>query len=178
MHFIVGDAKAHHRIRNRMPAREHILDLLTRVDVPRRYLVVEELLLHLRLEPLALTHGLHDLKRARCVDAMLNQIIHNVVARTDNLVELGDFVDDERFRVAEPNVRAVRKPRDANQLLHRRRLRRVQHAAHKASAEFRRAERANLAVDGGKIDLERVARNVDAHRVRVVQRNGHGVETG
>ena len=42
---------------------------------------------------------------------MQNQIVHDIVARADNLVELCDFVDDKRLRITEPDIRSGEEAR-------------------------------------------------------------------
>ena len=73
--------ETHHRVGNRMGAREHVFNLVAGIDVPvgnivllhRRNLLIVEVFL-------SLTDDFHDFERGFILNALQNQIVHDVVS--------------------------------------------------------------------------------------------------
>ena len=93
--------------------REHIADLLQRIDIPLRHIVFEHRLDHIlrNRNPLfILPHELHDLERQTLFHVILmDEGHHNVVTTPDYVGNRADFVVDQILRVAKPASRTMRQ---------------------------------------------------------------------
>ena len=176
MDLEVGDAEAHHGIGHGVAPGEHVLDLLAGVDEPGRDLPRLHGVLHLVGEALALSDPLHDLEGQGRLHAVDDEIVHDVVPGAEDLLQLGDAVDHQGLRVVEPHVRAVSQTRDADQLLHGGGPGLLQDLLDEAGAEFRHAQGAHGAFEGGKVHVEGLRGGIDLPGLRVVQGNGGGVD--
>ena len=169
------DAERHHNIGNGVRLREHILDLLARVDVPFRNVLFVHGVLHFLGEALALSDGFHRLERQLGLHALQNEVVHNIIAAADAAGQR-DALADELGGVAQPNVRAVRQAGNGYQLRERGRMGFLDHAAHELGAELGHGHTAEVAQYRVGIRVvarvfERLARVEQAHGFRVVQRN-------
>ena len=116
MHFAERDAVAHHDVRGRVRARKEVFDLLAGLDVPFGNAARIEFLHDVGRDALALADVLHGLKGEERVDAVLHEVVHDVVARGDGVLQRARARLDEILRVAEPDVRAVGKSGDAHEI--------------------------------------------------------------
>ena len=127
-------------VRGGMRLREHVLYLLTALDVPVGHVVVLESLIDRVVEQLGsvtLSGYFHDLEREARLYALVEQVYHDVVTRSDNLGNRTGSVFDEILRVAEPYVRTMRQTRDLKQVGEVLRPRVLKHLHCKRRAELR-----------------------------------------
>ena len=160
-----------HDVRYGVTLGEHVLDLLTAVDEPLRHAVVDHRLLHLRLQALALTDGFHRRERQLGLHALVDEVIHDIVTAADAFAQHSRTGADQILCIAQPHVRTVGQAGNTDQLLHRGRLRIVQHASYEARAEFRNTVGAGGAVDLLARHAQRFGRLEQAAHFRAVQRN-------
>ena len=90
-----------------MGAREEVLDLLARLDEPLRDVALPEDLDDVVGDALALADFLHRLEGEQRVDAVMDQVHHDVVARGDGVLDGALAATDEVLGVAEPDVGAM-----------------------------------------------------------------------
>ena len=153
MHLEPRNTERHHNIRNGVRLRKKVGYLAARLNVPLGNAECVHLLLGIAGElaaslDLALTHGLHGLKRQRRLHALLDEVEHDIVTAADGLVNGGDVVDDEVADIARPNIGAVGEAGQAHQRIKLRRLRLNKHLTGKAGAELGDAYAAGLTDDG------------------------------
>ncbi len=91
-------------------AFEHILDLLARVDVPLRHYAafVHGGFHFLGQSHLPFSDGLHRLERQLGLDALQDQVVHDIVSAADTAGQRNALAD-QLGGIAEPNIRAVRQ---------------------------------------------------------------------
>ena len=102
--------------------------------------------LHLLGQTLALSDGLHRLERQLGLDALQDQVVHNIVSAADTAGQRNALAD-QLCGIAEPNIRAVRQTGNRNQLRERGRVRLLDHAAHELGAELRNRHTAEVTED-------------------------------
>ena len=93
-----------------MGAREHVFNLIAGIDVPvgnivllhRRNLLLVEVFL-------SLTDNFHDFERSLVLNALQNQIVHDVVSGRNNFTHRRRPRADVILCVIQPHIRAVRK---------------------------------------------------------------------
>ena len=137
---------------------------------------------HFLGQSLALSDGLHRLERQLGLDALQDQVVHNIVSAADTAGQRNALAD-QLCGIAEPNVRAVRQAGNRNQLRERRWVRLLYHAAHELGAELGHRHTAEVTEDRVGIRvfarvLKRLARMEQAHGLRVVKRNLLRVHAG
>ena len=133
-------------------------------------------------QSLALSDGLHRLERQLGLDALQDQVVHNIVSAADTAGQRNALAD-QLCGIAEPNVRAVRQAGNRNQLRERGWVRLLYHAAHELGAELGHGHTAEVTEDrigirGFRPVLKRLARMEQAHGLRVVERNLLRVHAG
>ena len=161
-------------ISRRVCFREHILDLQAAIDVPLRHIMIEKHLYYLGRELLgsfSLSCPLHYLERHFRLYVLVEQIRHDTVTRSDNLGNRTGSVLDKVFRVAEPNVRTVRKSRYLQKVAEFCRFCVKEHLYREARAHFRYAETSGLAVYLLWRDSQNIAVRAHSYNVRIRRRN-------
>ena len=176
------DAERHHHIGHCVRFGEHVFDLFARVNVPVGHVLFAHRAFHFLGQALALTHGLHRLKRQLGLHALQNQIVHDIVTAADTAGQRNPLAD-QLGRIAQPYVRTVRQAGNRNQLGKGRGMRLLDHAAHELCTKLRHRQTAEIAQNGVGVRvfarvLQRLARMEQAHRVRVVKRNLLCVDAG
>ena len=146
MHLEPRDTERHHDIRDRVRLREHILDLLARVDVPLGHMLLVHGGFHFLGQSLALSDGFHRLERQLGLDALQDQVVHNIVSAADTAGQRNALAD-QLCGIAEPNIRAVRQTGNRNQLRERRWVRLLYHAAHELGSELGHRHTAEVTED-------------------------------
>ena len=86
MHLAEGDAVAHHDVGGRVGAREEVFDLLAGLDVPLGDAARAQLFYDVRSDAPALSHVLHGLEREQRLDAVLHEVVHDIIARRDRVL--------------------------------------------------------------------------------------------
>ena len=178
VHLVPRHTKAHGYIGHGMAAREHVLDLVAAVDGPLGHVVLAHGLLPFGFEPAALAHAFHDVEAHLLLHALGDQEVHDVVAGTEALSQLGRAGIDDVLRVAQPHVRSVRETGDADEFLHGGGPRLHEHATHEARAELRDAQRAGFPHDLLLGDAQGFGAGKQAHHLAVVQRDFTEVDAG
>ena len=172
MDFAVGNAVGHHDVSRRMGAREEVLDLLARLNEPLGDAALPEDLDDILRDALALADFLHRLEGKQWVDAVVDEVHHDVVARRDGVLDRALAAPDEVLCIAEPDVRAVREARDAHEVREDIGLCVVDHLARERRAELRDAEGAARRAEFLRRDAEGRRRVEDRHCGLIVERDG------
>ena len=137
---------------------EHIFDLQAGFDIPFRHIVRPHGLLVLLREQFgrfALSDDLHDLKRHARLHALMHQVCHDAVTRTDDLRDRAGTVFDQILCVAKPHVCAVRQTGYLQQVGEGLRLCLHKHTADEICAHLRDGERARRPADVFRRHAER-----------------------
>ena len=88
-HLAVSHPPGHHHIGCRLGLGEHVLDFQAGLDIPFRHIVLTHLCHPLVLQPLALSHTLHDGEGKPFLQPHLNQIDHNIIPAADGCLDGG-----------------------------------------------------------------------------------------
>ena len=155
-----------------MGAREEVLDLLARLDEPLGDAALTQDLDDVVGDALALADFLHRLEGEQGVDAVVDEVHHDVVARGDGVLDGALAAPYEVLGVAEPDVGAVREAGDAHEVREYVGLRVVDHLARERRAELGDAEGAARRAELLGRDAEGRRRIEDGHRRLVVERDG------
>lgn len=110
MDFAVGNAVGHHDVGRRVGAREEIFYLLTRLDEPFGDAALAEDFDDLRRDAPALADFFHRFEGKQRVDAVVDEVHHDVIARGDGVLDGALAAPYQVLRIAEPDVGAVREP--------------------------------------------------------------------
>lgn len=110
MDLAVGNAVGHHDIGRRVGAREQIFDFLARLDEPLGDAALPENLDDFGGDALALADFFHRLEGKQRVDAVVDEVHHDVIARGDGVLDGALAAPYQVLRIAEPDVGAVREP--------------------------------------------------------------------
>ena len=116
VHLAERNTVAHHDIRGRMGAREEVFDLLAGLDVPLGDPARAQFLHDIGRDTSALSHILHRLERQQRLDAVLHEVVHDVVTRGDRVLQRTRARLDEILCVAEPDVRPMGKARNPHEI--------------------------------------------------------------
>lgn len=171
MDLAVGNAVGHHDVGRRVGAREEVFDFLARFDEPLGDAALAENLDDFRGDALALADFFHRLERKQRVDAVVDEVHHDVVARGNRVLDRALTAADEVLRVAEPDVGAVRESRNAHEVRENVRLRVVNHLTRKRRAKLRNAEGAARRAEFFGRDAEGPRGIENRHRRDIVKRN-------
>lgn len=172
MDFAVGNAVGHHDVGRRVGAREEIFYLLTRLDEPFGDAALAEDFDDLRRDAPALADFFHRLEGKQRVDAVVDEVHHDVIARGDSVFDGALAAPNQVLRVAEPDVGAVGETGNAHEVGEYVRLRVVNHLARERRAELRDAERAARRAEFFGRDAEGARGIEDGHRGFIVERDG------
>ena len=122
--------------------REHILDPLTRLDIPVFHTSFFHRLLHIRRQSLPLPDALHDLKRKSVFYAHMYQIGHNIVPRTDRCGDRSFSFFQKFLCISQPHVCSVGQAGNPHQIGKILRFRIPQHLHDKFRTELRHSQAA------------------------------------
>ena len=154
-----------------MCLREHVLDFFAGPDIPVRHLVLPHVFFPLRRESLAFADRLHDFKALLRIHAPLNQREHDVVSRTNSGLNGRRALGNEHLRIALPDIGAVCKPRNANQVGKALRLGLNDHVHREIGAELGNAERAELTAENIlRLDTECLGALEKTHHLGGIER--------
>ena len=151
--FKPGDAEGHHDVGYGVGSREEVADFVARIDEPlgnvaflEFFFVIGRLLAQLveLVDALALTDVFHDLKARLGLDAVLNEIVHDVVTGRNGFLQLHRAGRDEVLGVVQPYVRTVGKAGYAHQFREGLGLGVDEHLADEGRAEFGNAQAADF----------------------------------
>ena len=139
----VGNAPCHHNVSDCVGFREHVLDALAAPDVPVRYVVGLHVCFPLvpvfafAAGDFAFTDVFHDVEAFLAVDALADQIGHDVVTGTDSRGDGCFAFFKQRLGIADPHVCSVGQAGDTNQIGKGGRLRIDKHLHGEVGTEFR-----------------------------------------
>ena len=139
-HLTVGDTVSHHNVGRRMGLREHVFDLFAGPDIPVGNVMFLHLRLPLRFQTLTFSHALHDRKGLLTLQALLDQITHDIVSRTDGRGNRRLSFLDQRLRIAQPYVRTVGQTGNPDQIRKALRFRVHKHLHGKLRTELRNTQ--------------------------------------
>ena len=155
---------------------EEVAYLVTGVDVPLGNAVFGHKLapfgsdLRFALYLCLFTDLFHDLESGERFDSQLHKVYHDVVSAADTLAK-GNSAFNKLVCVVKPDVCAVGKPRNANQVCNCLGLSVVQHIADKSRSEFGDSQSAVGADDLVVFYTQRLVGGKDAQNSRVVYGN-------
>ena len=105
------------------------------------------MLLGQELGCLALSDNFHDFKGHGRIEAVVDEVEHDAVSCTDNLADVAGSAPDEILRVAQPNIGAVGKSGDLQQVRKILWLTVEQHLTDKGGAHLRNGQGTRLTFD-------------------------------
>ncbi|CAN4043737.1 NADP-specific glutamate dehydrogenase, partial [Dysosmobacter welbionis] len=177
-----GDAEGHHHVGHRVGLGEQVADLGQGVDVPLRHVVVPHglhpALVKAALLHLALADLLHDLEAHLGVQALGDQVQHDIVPAAHRLQNGGGAADDQLPGVAQPHVCPVGEAGEPYQRVEVLGLGIHQHLPGESGVELRDRHGAGGAQNLVVLVSQHFAGGEDGHGVRVIQGNLAGVDTG
>ena len=156
MNFAVSDSISHHDVSGGVRAREEILNLLAGVNVPVGNVVGFEVVNVFGFDAASFANSLHRLEGLERVDAVMNQIHHDIVAGGNGVLQRARALTNQILRVAEPNVGAVRKARNSHEVAETIGVRVVNHLPRETRAKFRQPECSRLRSELLRRQVERV----------------------
>ena len=116
MHFAECDAIRHHDVCRSMRAREKILDFLARSNEPLRYAALAQRLDNIWRDAFSLANLLHRLEGKKRVDALMDEIHHDIVTCGNRIFDGTLTAADEILRIPQPYIRAVRKTGNTHEI--------------------------------------------------------------
>ena len=99
-----------------MRFREHIFDLLAGTDIPVRHALRRHGLNPLILQPLPLTHALHDREGKRWLHTLLHQINHDIIPAAYGRGDRRFPFLYQSLRISQPHIRAVGQPGNTHKI--------------------------------------------------------------
>ena len=182
MDLVPGDAEGHHHVGHGVGLGEEIPDLGQGLDVPLGHVVVPHglhpALVKAALLHLALSDLLHDLEAHLGVQALGDQVQHDVVTAAHRLQNGGGAADNQVPGIAQPHVRAVGEAGEPHQGVEVLGLGIHQHLPGEAGVELRDGHGAGGTQDLVVLVPQHLAGGEDGHGVRVIQRDVVGVHAG
>ena len=167
-----GDAEGHHHVGHRVGLGEQVADLGQGLDVPLGYVVVPHglhpALVKAALLHLALSDLLHDLEAHLGVQALGDQVQHDVVPAAHRLQNRGGAADNQVPGVAQPHVRAVGEAGEPHQGVEVLGLGIHQHLPGELGVELRDGHGPGGAQDLIVLKAQGLAAGKEAQGVRVV----------
>ena len=108
MDLIPGNADGHHDVGNGMRLREHVLDLLARINVPVRHIMGPHIGFLFLRQAFALTDMFHDVEGIDRLQLLFQKVGHDIVTARDRFRQRMPRLH-KCFRVARPDVRTMGK---------------------------------------------------------------------
>ena len=185
--LIPGDAEGHHDVGHGVGPREEVADLMARVDEPLRDMagfqlpfVVRRLLAQFieLVDALALTDIFHDLETRLGLDAVLDEIVHDVVTRRDGFLQGNRARRNQVLGIVQPDVGAVGETGNADQFRKGLGLGVDEHLADERRAKFRDAQAADFRAQLFRRHAQGLGRTEQAQGGQVIKGNGRRLDAG
>ncbi|MNC04906.1 hypothetical protein D3C75_523570 [compost metagenome] len=120
-----------------MRLREHVLDLLTGINVPCRHIALLHFVLPFLAQTAALPHAFGNFEGQACIHTrFINEIEHDVVPAANNRFDGAGAVFDQFLGIAQPNSRSMGQTGNLQQVGKGGRLGFLQHLADELGTHF------------------------------------------
>ena len=130
------------------------------------------------IDALALTDVFHDFKARLGFDAVFDEIVHDVVTGRNGFLQGNRPRRDEVLGVVQPDVGTVGETGNTDQFREGLGLGIDQHLTDEGRPEFGDAQASDFGTQFFRRDAEGLGRAEQAHRRRIVERNGRGLDMG